>query len=79
MRVQGHADIVAVLLLRLVDSGRIAAVVRINNCLVEFGRIPEAAAIAGEGYSRQMAYLHDVPPCRHYCNVAAVHALLAYT
>ncbi|CAL8464295.1 g3830 [Coccomyxa elongata] len=43
----GRADIAAVLLLRLLDLGHIAAVVRINNCLVDSDCIQEAATIAG--------------------------------
>ncbi|BDA49835.1 hypothetical protein COCOBI_14-4550 [Coccomyxa sp. Obi] len=43
--VMGCAEIGAVLLLRLVDTGRTAEVVRINNCLVDSDRTQEAAAI----------------------------------
>lgn len=50
LRVQGRADIAAVLLLRLVDAGHTAAVVLINNCLVDSDHIQEAATIAGDDF-----------------------------
>lgn len=61
---QGYADIVAGLLLRLVDSGRSAEVVRLNNCLVDSDRTQEATAIASEYCSLQKAYLYH--ECRWF-------------
>ena len=46
-RLQGHAGTAALLLLRLLDSGRIAAMVAINDALIAHSRTKEAAAIAG--------------------------------
>lgn len=47
MCLQGRAGTAALLLLRLLDSGHIAAVVAINDALIAHGRTKEAAAIAG--------------------------------
>lgn len=46
--VQGAANLAASLLLRLLDGGNAAAVVAINDCIIETGNIEAAITLACE-------------------------------
>ncbi len=45
---QGAANIVASLLLRMLDVGNVAAVAAINDCILDTGSIGTATALASE-------------------------------
>lgn len=50
---QGHADVMASLLLAMLDGGQLKPLVKISNLIASSRRFCEAAALAGELLSKK--------------------------